>query len=439
MKKYRAAIVSQGALINQDGKFISPVLVFSTRFGFTKNIKSEEEQIAKLEAGIQSIASSIDKVTLFVDAGGLNVHNVRAVRGDSFPMEKIKAEVLSISKEWNEKVQHVLEPIREKIEKNLLWDELFEKLEMEQGVTKEELIEIVKTYYFVNDKFKLDVDEPVIKRMYAVIEDARKNGKNYHDNPQQLIEKFTDYVIEECAGVLAIRFLGQLKSLMYLGRLNLATAHIAKAELCVYLSELLAEKEKLCNIMTKIDQNVLGCIEVNYSIITIDPKKNTPQQQALAENFFKKNKNMPRVAPPEEKNSVSEHNITLSNSMRRECDIDFPRGSQKFSASSNPKLAYGNNASDKIGVNEPDAVVVRPVVPPFNIRIEATKALFESVNEKDTQNTLDLKVMLFEKLAAKANQAPDNRAISNTTTSEAIKGATPNSNGTRNSTFSVTD
>jgi hypothetical protein len=202
--------------------------------------EEEPDKIAKFTAACVRLVSATNQVDLLIP-DGLNRHHFEALEKDSNT-----AQVLAVESgaQWREKKQKDIEIVKN-LKSIFSWDNLFE------DVVKQGLLKFLEQYYEKVSEFRVRVDNAVGHRVAYITERALSKKLISPVAPGAVLFKiFKACVLEECAGILAIRLKGY-EHAFYLAKLNLAASFIATAIFPL-------ETEEINNdLLSKINKTVL--------------------------------------------------------------------------------------------------------------------------------------------------------------------------------------
>lgn len=202
----------------------------------------EPDKVAKFTAACIRLATASKKLDLFI-TDSLNRFNYEVLHKTP---ETALALATASGEKWKDKKKKDLELVKN-LQSVSSWNALFE------GVDKEKLIQIIKYHYTDNVQFRLSVDYAATQRTTYITELALKNKLSPPIPVDEMLDKFRTYVVEECAGVIALR-LRKYTNAFYLAKLNQATAVIATTIFPLRHDE---AAEETNGILNEINQTVL--------------------------------------------------------------------------------------------------------------------------------------------------------------------------------------
>jgi hypothetical protein len=227
----------------------SPTQVLANKAAWIASLSLDEteieepDKVAKFSAACIRLSTAANEIDIFV-TDDLNRLNFEA-------LQKKPEEALQLAKDngkqWKSKKAKDLQKIKS-LKNTFDWNAIFGEFD------KESLFKIVNHQYQTNPKFKAAVDNAAGHRITYITELALKKDLQYSTADEMLV-KFRAYVLEECAGVLALRLQGYTDA-FYLGKLNQATADIATFTFPIDETNQ-SETSKLNVVLNQINQTPL--------------------------------------------------------------------------------------------------------------------------------------------------------------------------------------
>jgi hypothetical protein len=214
-----------------------------TILSFDELQKEEPDKLAKFSAACTRLSTAATEIDLFV-ADDLNRLNFEALKKQ---LEEALQLAKDSGKQWKSKKAKDLKKIKS-LKNTFDWNAIF------NGVDKDVLLKIVDHLHKTNDQFKAAVDNAAAHRMIYITELAIKNKDLECAPANEMLRKFTAGVLEECAGLLALRLKGYT-DVFYLSKLNPAIEDIATFTFPI--NEDPSETSELNVILNKINKTPL--------------------------------------------------------------------------------------------------------------------------------------------------------------------------------------
>lgn len=237
--------------------------------------EEESDKIAKFTAACVRLATAANQIDLLIP-DGLSRHHYEALEKDFSTAQILATEN---GAQWRVKKQKDLEIVKN-LKSTFSWDTIFD------GIDKQGLLKLLEHHYENVTEFRLSVDNALNHRVSFITELALNMKITSPVAPGAvLIKKFKAYVLEECAGILAIRLRGY-EHAFYLAKLNLAASFIATTIFPLETEEINNE------ILSKINKNVLTFhTPTQYKQIS-----NTRQQATIVQTHGPKEQKTPQYS-----------------------------------------------------------------------------------------------------------------------------------------------
>ena len=217
----------------------------------------EPDKLAKFSAACIRLSTAATELELYI-TDDLNRHNYEALQKQ--PQEALALATAS-GIHWKDKKQKDLQVVKN-LKNTFSWNDLF------SGLDKDALLQIIEQHYQNDQQFKAAVDSASSPRVAYIAELALTKKLYYSTPPEDMLKRFRAYVLEECAGVLALRLKGYTDA-FYLAKLNPATALIATTQFTLKEGD---DQERTNEILTKINQTPLKFhIPSQYKSISKSP------------------------------------------------------------------------------------------------------------------------------------------------------------------------